>query len=479
MKNTPLGLALAILFIPTVIVATPNTIELKEFIAIAAKNHPRFARSELAIEQQKGALIAAKAGSDINAFAGFSSQTERPIQMTELVSDNDETTQTSYAGVRKSVWATGGTLTLQYGQTKLDRTVPPAFQPFAGPDVFYQNQAIIKYSQPLLQNLGGIQSRLPYNIAKTQLDVAQIQRDESNEMLALELSHEYLNWLFLKEQLHIANTRLELAKKAAIQTQKQHSKNLVDKVDVLRAEDAVQNAQQYVLLTKAQYTGKTEELAILLKEPKLSKMEPEYNLYVQAEPTGTPAEDCSRVLTILKLNRDIIVAQLNVEKNKYAGDLTLDLTAIQQSGDENYDESLEFDKYDNAVSLNYSRPLFNHENKGEIIRLSAILDEADLLFEEERLKLFSQLKNLDVQLTEMRKVLTLNQSQIDLSKKKTKEEQRYYNQGRSQLTFVIQAQDNEANAKLNYATNALNYQKLLMQYQALSDTLTDQLLGAN
>ena len=62
-------------------------------------------------------------------------------------------------------------------------------------------------------------------------------------------------------------------------------------------------------------------------------------------------------------------------------------------------------------------------------------------------------------------------TEIESSKRKTAEELKLYNQGRGQLTFVIQSRDSEQNAGLTYAKNALTYQKLLLQYRALTDQL--------
>ncbi len=79
--------------------------------------------------------------------------------------------------------------------------------------------------------------------------------------------------------------------------------------------------------------------------------------------------------------------------------------------------------------------------------------------------------NLLIQIVELEKVLELNQEQIKSAREKTTEEIKLYNQGRSQLTFVIQSRDNEENAKLLYAENASLYHTLLLQYHALLDEL--------
>ena len=74
-------------------------------------------------------------------------------------------------------------------------------------------------------------------------------------------------------------------------------------------------------------------------------------------------------------------------------------------------------------------------------------------------------------LKELEKVLKLNQEQIKSAKERTKEELKLYNRGRGELTFVILSRDNEKNAKLTYAFNALTYHKLIIEYRVLMDQL--------
>ncbi len=87
------------------------------------------------------------------------------------------------------------------------------------------------------------------------------------------------------------------------------------------------------------------------------------------------------------------------------------------------------------------------------------------------LQLEANVRSLLIQITEIEKVLALNREQIDSSKKKTEEEFKLYNQGRGQLTFVIQSSDNEQNARLTYAQNAKLYHELILRYRALVDEL--------
>jgi outer membrane protein TolC len=86
-------------------------------------------------------------------------------------------------------------------------------------------------------------------------------------------------------------------------------------------------------------------------------------------------------------------------------------------------------------------------------------------------QLEAQLRNLVVQLTELSEIIELNKEQIEVARLRTQEELKRHNQGRSELSFVIQSRDNEQNAQLIYAANAANYQKLWLRFESLTDAL--------
>ena len=85
--------------------------------------------------------------------------------------------------------------------------------------------------------------------------------------------------------------------------------------------------------------------------------------------------------------------------------------------------------------------------------------------------LSSSLSKVIVQLNQYENILDKNKDQIQIAKKKTTEEIKLYNNGRGQLTFVILSRDEEQAAELSYLTNAVIYQKLRIQYYALTDQL--------
>ncbi len=128
-------------------------------------------------------------------------------------------------------------------------------------------------------------------------------------------------------------------------------------------------------------------------------------------------------------------------------------------------------KPDAVLALQLSFPLENRTAKAQVTKTDLRITQFKRQIENLALTLTSTLSNLHIQIKEMENVLTLNLEQIRSAQERTGEELKLYNQGRGELTFVIQSRDNEQNAKLTYAQNALTYHKLKISYSALMDQL--------
>ena len=80
---------------------------------------------------------------------------------------------------------------------------------------------------------------------------------------------------------------------------------------------------------------------------------------------------------------------------------------------------------------------------------------------------------------ELNDVIDSNIAQIQSNRARTEEELKLYNQGRGDLTFVIQSRDRVALSELEYAGNAATYHTLLLQLHALADELLPTPEAAN
>jgi outer membrane protein TolC len=259
-------------------------------------------------------------------------------------------------------------------------------------------------------------------------------------------------------------------------TERKRKANLVDEVDVIRAEDAVRIAKQNKVLIESRWKAVQAELAVLTNNDEFKNMSPEYNLF--KIPVISPLDQSiaslkekSRLLKTLQIRLD----QLELVQKGYKETEKASLNFFTQMNTKNLDdkvaESLKMDKYDVIVGLQFQVPLEKRTAKFNIDKTELQKQQLRAQYDELVLTLTSALTNLHIQMQEMEDVLKLNQDQIESAKRKTEEELKLYNQGRGSLTFVIQSRDSEERAKLLYTQNALLYHQLLIQYKSLMDEI--------
>ena len=139
--------------------------------------------------------------------------------------------------------------------------------------------------------------------------------------------------------------------------------------------------------------------------------------------------------------------------------------------DDNYIQSFGIDKPDARIGVQFSVPLEKRTAKHKIDKTNLQISQLEHEIDDVVLQLTSAVTNLYVQIDQLEPVLQLNQEQIESTARKTEEELRLYEQGRGQMTFVIQSRDEEESVKLIYAQNALTYQKLVLQLKSLMDEI--------
>ena len=278
----------------------------------------------------------------------------------------------------------------------------------------------------------------------------------------------------LTEQKRIAEERKLLAEEELERTVEKRRSYLVDQVDVLRAEDAVRIAEQNVVLVESHWKALRAQLSVLCRSEEMCRKSPLFDLYhIEQFPSPEEARqrlrEQSRILNTLEIRRDQLLQLRDGYQEQVRPQLFLNVGAGLQGGDDQFGDALMLDKPDMTVSLMLQYPLENRAARTNVATATLEIDRLDTEIENVSLELESAAVNLLILIQELEKVLQLNQEQIESAAAKTEEELDLYNQGRSDLTFVILSRDNEQQAKLTYAQNAASYQKLILQYHALMD----------
>ncbi|MBC8478149.1 TolC family protein [bacterium] len=463
-------LLLVLVSLPT-ISSYAQTITLDDFLQQLQIDHPLFVREGLTAQIEEAEQASYLGAEDWQLFSQAAFQHQEPA----LALAGPEQTDALLidGGVERLFWKTGGRLSGSLTLSRAKVRIAPIYQ---FPESFYQNRLAVTYSHPLWQNRHGFLDRLPYELHQYEIDFAEVQALENREEFLATTAGKFLEWVFLTEQRNIVQNRLALAEEELARTQRKREANLIDEVDVIRAEDAVRIARQGLVQAESGWSSLQAELAELSQRPELYEQAPVYNLYAihtipTIEQSSSQLQEQSRLLAALDLHRQQMrfLRRGNEETLKSSLNLFGQLSLEQM--DENLGSSLVLDKPDAIVGIQYSFPLEKRTAKARISKVDLQIQQLDEQIKEVTLGLTSALAGLTVQINETARILQLNLEQISSAENRTAEELRIYNQGRGELTFVIQSRDSEQNARLSYAANALLYQQLVLAYRALMDEI--------
>jgi outer membrane protein TolC len=374
-------------------------------------------------------------------------------------------------GVDRAIWRTGGRLgfSLESGYSSIEF-------PAIGTVEEFSHGITMSYTQPLLENFAGRLDRLIYELSDYSIDFTGVQALENQEDFLLDVAIQYMSWVQLAESVRISRERLKLALQMLEQTEKRFRSNLVDRVEVLRSDDEVKRAEQTLLLFESRYRAKQAELAVLAQSDDIKSESPSFPLYSLEElPTLEGASSALKQQSRILNTFDILKEQLLYERGGLVEEKRPELNLTVAGGifgrNEDLGDSVSELRPDVTVSLLYFTPLGNRSVKAEIEQIDIEIRQLEEDRRNVEINLEARLRNLYIQIVELVDVLSLNKEQLEIAEEKTNEEVKLYNQGRGDLTFVIQSRDSQWISWLAYANNAANYHSLLLQYHALLDEL--------
>ena len=462
----------ALLMMATTISA--GTISQESFLEQLKQTHPLFEKEKLTaqIEQQKRESYLGN--KDWNVRSSLFYLHDEP---SFAVAGPEKTDAISITGgLEKAFWSTGGRLSASFSTNYARLTIDPLW---GLPKSYFENRLAVTYSQPLLRNKGGTLDRLQYELSQFNIDLSDEIAMENEEIFLAQSAAKFLDWVFLGEQHQIVLERLHLSEEELNRTSDKRASNLIDEVDLIRAEDAVRIARQNLLLIESQSKALRSELAVLLQDNSFNDMTPMYNLY-ETSTLPTPREAAGRLTDNSRLIKALTIRinQQRLVRTGFEEESRTDLTLVAQVGLKNaetsYGRSMAMDIPEARIGLQLGFPVGNRTAKANVARTDLVTMQIEKQLDQLTIELSSALTSLLTQASVLKAVMQLNQEQIESAKRKTAEELKLYDQGRGELTFVIQSRDSEQAARLTYAINALTYHKLLLQVEELTDQLHKQ-----
>ncbi len=451
-------------------------ITLPEYLELVRDNHPFFTGQALAVEIERKQAESHRGAQDwaLSAASTYSHLGEASAYEYDGAGRLDNIGLGT--GLGRTFWSTGGRLDFSFSSDYTKLYELPGFPSGTTDRESFHQMFGVSYSQPLLKNLGGRLDRLGFELGEYAVRLRTIQALESQEDFMLERARQFLDWALLNEKIALAKQRLGLARDQLSQIERRYRANLVDRADLLRGEEAVRAAEQGLLKLQSLWRARQAGLAVFAQAEDLYERTPALDLYSlkdlpAAEESLASLKQNSRVLSTFALLRQQLARQRHALVERKRSELNLTVSGGLAGRDEELLDSLTDLHPDVSVALEFSTTLENRTLKAEIEKVDLQVDQLLNEMREVEISLEASLRNLLIQLSDMRKILELNRAQIASAGAKTEEELRLYNQGRGQLVFVLQSRDNEETSRLDYADNAALYQSLLLQYRALMDEL--------
>ncbi len=447
---------------------------LVQFLEHLEQTHPLFEREQLnakIAKQQQKSLTGAEDWT-VSSGVNVSHMSYSPAAM-GLESSSGLSLG---CNVSRHLWSTGGNLSagINLAASALDYSSGDIYASIPGAN--YDNSISLSYTQPLLKNWKGVLSRLEYDLKAVEINLEEVQALENQEDFLSSSALSFLDWVFYITKMQIVQERFQLSMESLDEIQQKRARNLVDEVDVIRSKNSVSLSQQDRVNVQLNLSSLVEQLAILAQDTELADKSPQYNLYEihklpELKEVVEDFQQNSRLLGQLKLSLKQLEIARKGNEESIKPDLSLTARVGTKQSDDSFGNALIMDKPEAILGLTYTFPLKNTQAQADLMAIDLQIDQLNAQTRELEITQISMLSNICIQLEQMEEILKLNRLQIDLARQKTAEEQTTYNRGRGDLTYVIQSQDEEGGAKLTYALNALTYQKLYIQYLALTDQL--------
>lgn len=455
--------------------APTNGISMATYFDTLRERHPIFqlAATRTEIEMQRRASY--RGAEDWVLGADFGVSRFQAVQGNESPSQVEQLSMG--VGVDRAIWQTGGRIALRWDRHQSELEYPAwqtAFLPLD--DRAYEQAVSLSYLHPLLKNRGGSLDRSDYEAAAFVVEFTSVNAREQEEQFLLSAGLVFVDWALLTEQARILAQRISLSDRQIQRIRKKRSANLVDRVDVLRAEDSRRDSEQQLALTQARLDSQRHQLAELAGETGWNRLKPDFNLYAtQPLPARAALREYlshhSRTAIAFELQSKELRRRKIAASEQTKSDLSLMLGVVLKGGGESSSDSFDPNREDASVGLRFTKPLGNRFAAHQWQKVKLQHHEVTLQRDHGLRDLQSRAVAVLNELQSIAALLNLNRRQIEAAKQTTQEEWRLYNQGRNDLATVILSQDREQLARFTYAQNAGRYQVLYLQLQSLLDAL--------
>jgi len=451
-----------------------HSISLTDYTNKVLEHHPYISSYKIQLDQQNESIEKSRSITDWLFSNSSTIAHSKPPQSSSFTPNKTESNSLN-SQLSKTTWNTGSEINLYTSMSQLNQDsrslVSNGQELKFGNKHFFENQIGITYSYPLIKNKNGELNKYNFNAGITNKKKLKFSLIQDKERFVLANIDSYLNWVLIYELDKLTEKKYNISKKSLSLLKRKYKAKLIDKVDILRQQDYIQTIKQERLKIKAQKKVLSKELALKsnLSVDQLSK--PTFDLIM-------PLPIDTSITFEQTLNTAIYLTQLDaykLEQNYYINSrkpqLDLDVSYAFVGADSDFSDSLSFDQYSSYISLIYIKTLYNRSNTADINTIKLKIDELKTLYESDQLHFNIEKEKVLSDLKSYNEIVNVNNIQIKLAKQTLIEEEKLYNKGKGNLTFVLQAQENKHQSEIRYIRSLLEVHRLSFRFLALTDQL--------
>jgi outer membrane protein len=368
---------------------------------------------------------------------------------------------------------------VEYFRNRLTVGLPDQSPPFGSIDrtvKYYNPEMFFEIQHPLLRNWFGILDEFPVKQAKLNGLIIRETVNESIEMIVTDLYNLYFDWYSAYNQYRIFSKNVENSETLVKQTNSKFRSGLSDRSDVSRTKILNIEYKKSRDLTGARLQNVKRKIYTWYTGPKSTVEEPdivpEQSIEIQSPSSQNFSIDSTRQMKILRLTKEVLKARLSKEENEMLPNLNFILSYRMRNYTANKDKyfsDLDYNTYTVGAVLSY--PIFSDMSRGKVKEVESRLKKWDSdvrSFERGYAQTFEELKKI---LAIYDRLLEYDRSLIEQAAIQLREEEKKYQQGRSDLFFVVQYRNALLNYELIQLRDYIEARTVKIQTLALMDQL--------
>jgi len=455
-KNKILTLCFVVLY------TEASALSVAEYTTALIKTHPYFLQLSLS---EEASLIDQQAALTYTDWSIRGSVNNSNASGDHLASRSySDLNMTAYEiSARKNIEQTGGNISLNHSWNRNNRDG----------SVSRVNAISMDYSQPLLQNKGGLNDRLGADIAAIEVTTQGLNRAEQFESFVASITKRLIDLVLAKEKESVYHQQLNLTTAQLELVENKLRSGLVERSEMLGELDTKLRAEQQWLQAQQELYLLRQELAAQINiQP--SAMVIEFDLYQQHEIAQIDVEIVLpglRLIQQIQLEKQKLLRQRQSLENKLLPSVNLSVGLSTQGEADSYLDGFSSQDQSWRVGVDVSYPLGQNKAKLDLQRSELSLARLNARQREVEMNIKQQISALVSQVSLLSQMMQTSLAQKQIAEDKLGEEKLRYSNARGQKIWLIGAEKALNMANFAYAQVAASYQKSVVEYRSAIDQL--------